>query len=41
MLVSVWPEMEQHAETLQNAALVFVSLLIGGYALEDYAQAKK
>lgn len=41
VLVSVWPEMGQHAETLQNAALVFVSLLIGGYALEDYAQAKQ
>ena len=40
VLVSVWPEIEEHTQILQEAAIIFVSLLIGGYALEDYATAK-
>lgn len=38
---SLIPELEQHADTLIPAILLVISLLIGGYAAEDYAQAKQ
>lgn len=37
---SLIPELEQHADTLIPAILLVISLLIGGYAAEDYATAK-
>lgn len=41
VIINFWPEMEAHVEELSSAALLIVALLIGGYSLEDYANAKK
>lgn len=35
VLVQVVPGLAEHADTLQNAALILIGLLIGGFSLED------
>lgn len=40
VLVQIIPTLAEHAETLSNAAIILIGLLIGGYTVEDALLAK-
>lgn len=40
VLIHFVPNLAPHAETLTNAVLLVIGLLIGGFTLEDYQLAK-
>lgn len=41
ILVQAIPSLAPHAETLSNAILLVIALLVGGYSLEDALLANK